>query len=72
MASNGDVETPSTPGLDSQEHAVPVAPPDPKREALRKYAGLLLQHKVRGEISEARARTRERARWRRERLTVGG
>lgn len=64
MASNGDVETPSTPGFDSQEHAVPVAPPDPKREALRKYAGLLLQHKVRerdlgGAGEDARARAME-------------
>ena len=66
MASSGDVETPSTPGSGSQGHAMPAAPPDPKREALRKYAGLLLQHKVR-----ARSRRRARGRARRnERLTA--
>ncbi|OUS48223.1 P-loop containing nucleoside triphosphate hydrolase protein [Ostreococcus tauri] len=43
--SQGDVETPTTPGNAMEGVATPSAPIDPKKEALRKYAGLLLQHK---------------------------
>jgi len=67
-------QTPATPVTNATDAMAttpsePAAPPpDPRREALRKYAGLLLQHKVRrgrsrgrNEASEARAR-REKGR----------
>ena len=55
METQATGETPQTPqGGDSGEAmTTPRAPPpDPRKEALRKYAGLLLQHKVRARATE--------------------
>ena len=54
-----DVETPTTPGNAMEGVATPSAPIDPKKEALRKYAGLLLQHKVGSRTREGDAIVRE-------------
>jgi len=60
-------QTPATPVTNADAMATtpsePAAPPpDPRREALRKYAGLLLQHKVRRGRSRVGTRRARRAR----------
>jgi len=44
----------ATDGTDAEMTTPTPAPPDPKREALRKYSGLLLQHKVGRDVARDR------------------